>query len=47
MQIPQEAFDRIAEVMLPLMQEYFESEEGKIQMEIWKKSLEQKEPALA
>lgn len=43
MNIPDEAIERVARAMLPLMQQYFESEEGKLQLEEWKKSFEQKE----
>lgn len=31
MQIPDDAIARIAQAMLPLMQQYFESEEGRLQ----------------
>lgn len=43
MNIPDEAIERVARAMLPLMQQYFESEEGKLQLEEWKRSFEQKE----
>ena len=43
MNIPDEAIERVARAMLPLMQQYFESEEGKLRLEEWKKSFEQKE----
>lgn len=43
MNIPDEAIERVARAMLPLMQQYFESEEGKLHLEEWKRSFEQKE----
>lgn len=47
MNIPDEAIERVARAMLPLMQQYFESEEGKLQLEEWKRSFEQNEAAHA
>lgn len=43
MQIPDDAIMRIAQAMLPLMQQYFDSEAGKRQLEQWNKALGQKE----
>ena len=36
MDIPDAAFERIARVMLPMIQKYYESEEGKMELEKWK-----------
>lgn len=47
MQIPDNAILRIAQAMLPLMQQYFESEEGKLQLSRQTEALEQKEAASA
>ena len=47
MQIPDDAILRIAQAMLPLMQQYFESEEGRLQLRRQTEALEQKEAAPA
>ena len=47
MQIPDDAILRIAQAMLPLMQQYFESEEGRLQLSRQTEALEQKEAAPA
>ena len=47
MQIPDDAILRIAQAMLPLMQQYFESEEGRLQRNGQTEALEQKEAAPA
>ena len=47
MQIPDDAILRIAQAMLPLMQQYFESEEGRLQLSGQTEALEQKEAAPA
>lgn len=47
MQIPDDAILRIAQAMLPLMQQYFESEEGRLQRNGQTEALEQKETAPA
>ena len=47
MQIPDDAILRIAQAMLPLMQQYFESEEGRLQLSGQTEALEQKEEAPA
>ncbi|MGM9659324.1 MAG: hypothetical protein ACI3WQ_01860 [Faecousia sp.] len=47
MQIPDDAIARIAQAMLPLMQQYFESEEGRLQLSRQTEALEQKEAAPA
>ena len=36
MDIPDAAFERIARVMLPMIQRYYESDEGKMELEKWK-----------
>lgn len=36
MDIPDAAFERIARVMLPMIQKYYESDEGKMELEKWK-----------
>ena len=36
MDIPDAAFERIARVMLPMIQKYYESNEGKMELEKWK-----------
>ena len=45
MQIPDDAILRIAQAILPLMQQYFESEEGRLQLSRQTEALEQKEAA--
>ena len=47
MQIPDDAILSIAQAMLPLMQQYFESEEGRLQLSRQTEALEQKEAAPA
>lgn len=47
MQIPDDAILSIAQAMLPLMQQYFESEEGRLQLSGQTEALEQKEAAPA
>ena len=47
MQIPDDAILRIAQAMLPLMQQYFESEEGRLQLSRQTEALAQKEAAPA
>ena len=47
MQIPDDAILRIAQAMLPLMQQYFESEEGRLQLSEQTEALEQQEAAPA
>ena len=47
MQIPDDAILRIAQAMLPLMQQYFESEEGRLQLSGQTEALGQKEAAPA
>ena len=34
--IPDAAIERIARVMLPMIQKYYESDEGKMELEKWK-----------
>lgn len=36
MDIPDAAFECIARVMLPMIQKYYESDEGKMELEKWK-----------
>ena len=36
MDIPDAAIERIARVMLPMIQRYYESDEGKMELEKWK-----------
>lgn len=36
MDIPDAAIERIAHVMLPMIQKYYESDEGKMELEKWK-----------
>ena len=36
MDIPDAAFERNARVMLPMIQKYYESDEGKMELEKWK-----------
>lgn len=36
MDIPDTAIERIARVMLPMIQKYYESDEGKMELEKWK-----------
>ena len=36
MDIPDAAIERIARVMLPMIQKYYESDEGKMELEKWK-----------
>ena len=36
MDIPDAAIERIACVMLPMIQKYYESDEGKMELEKWK-----------
>lgn len=36
MDIPDAAIDRIARVMQPMIQKYYESDEGKMELEKWK-----------
>ena len=45
MQIPDDAIFRIAQAMLPLMQQYFESEDGRLRLSEQTEALEQKEAA--
>ena len=40
-QIPNEALERLARCILPEIQKFFESEEGKREFEAWKKNKEQ------
>ena len=42
-QIPDEALERLARRILPEIQKFFESDEGKREFEEWKKNKEQKE----
>ena len=35
MDIPDAAIERIARVMLPMIQKYYESDEGKMELETW------------
>ena len=35
MDIPDTAIERIARVMLPMIQKYYESDEGKMELETW------------
>ena len=44
---PDDAILRIAQAMLPLMQQYFEGEEGRLQLSGQTEALEQKEAAPA
>ena len=44
MDIPDYAIDRIARCMLPMMQKYFESEEGQQELAAWKEQSESKQP---
>ena len=41
-QIPNEALERLARRLLPEIQKFFESDEGKREFEEWKKNKEQK-----
>jgi len=41
-QIPKEALERLARCILPEIQKFFESDEGKREFEEWKKNKEQK-----
>ena len=36
MDIPDAAIERIVRVMLPMIQKYYESDEGKMELEKWK-----------
>ena len=36
MDIPDTAIERIARVMLPMIQKYYKSDEGKMELEKWK-----------
>lgn len=36
MDIPDATIERIARVMLPMIQKYYESDEGKMELEKWK-----------
>lgn len=36
MDIPDAAIERIARVMLPMIQKYYKSDEGKMELEKWK-----------
>lgn len=36
MDIPDAVIERIARVMLPMIQKYYESDEGKMELEKWK-----------
>ena len=42
-QIPNEALERLARRILPEIQKFFESDEGKREFEEWKKNKEKKE----
>lgn len=42
MDIPDFAIERIARCMLPMLQEYYESEEGQRELTEWEKRQEQK-----
>lgn len=43
MDIPDAAIDRIARVMLPMIQKYYESDEGKMELENWNETRTKKE----
>ena len=43
MDIPDAAFERIARVMLPMIQKYYESDEGKMELETWKQEKREQE----
>ena len=43
MDIPDAAIERIARVMLPMIQKYYESDEGKIELENWNGTRTKKE----
>ena len=42
MDIPDAAIERVARVMLPMIQKYYESDEGKMELEKWKQEKENK-----
>ena len=44
-QIPNEALERLARVILPEIQKYFESEKGQREFEEWKRKQEQTQQA--
>ena len=41
MDIPDYAFERMAQCMLPMIQKYYESEEGQEELEKWKEQQEE------
>lgn len=43
MDIPDAAIERIARVMLPMIQKYYESDEGKMELENWNGTRTEKE----
>ena len=43
MDIPNAAIERIARVMLPMIQKYYESDEGKMELENWNETRTKKE----
>ena len=43
MDIPDAAIERIARVMLPMIQKYYESDEGKMELETWNETRTKKE----
>ena len=43
MDIPDAAIERIARVMLPMIQKYYESDEGKMELENWNETRTKKE----
>jgi len=42
MDIPDAAIERIARVMLPMIQKYYESDEGKMELETWNETHKKK-----
>ena len=47
MDIPDAAIERIARVMLPMIQKYYESDEGKMELEKWKQEKGEQENVLS
>ena len=43
MDIPDAAIERIARVMLPMIQKYYENDEGKMELENWNETRTKKE----
>ena len=44
MDIPDYAIERIARCMLPMMQKYYESEEGQQELTVWKERTTTEQP---